>query len=123
MKKNQLRVQLFPLAFVVGSAGLSVAQVREEWVARYDGPAHLSDYANAIAVDDKGNVHVTGSACVTRAPFRQDYATIKYDADGNELWVARYNGPANSLDIALAIALDGAGNVYVTGASGGAGTG
>jgi hypothetical protein len=29
--------------------------------------------------------------------------------------VARYNGPANALDGALPMALDSAGNVYVTG--------
>ncbi len=43
-----------------------------------------------------------------------DYATIKYDTDGNELWVARYNGPLNASDLAYSIALDSEGNVYPT---------
>ena len=48
-----------------------------------------------------------------------DYATIKYDTNGNQLWVARYDGqPAGrtyKADIPRAIAIDGAGNAFVTG--------
>ena len=50
-----------------------------------------------------------------------DYATIKYDTLGNELWVARYDGQASAYDLASAIALDSVGNVFVTGFSSGAG--
>jgi hypothetical protein len=90
----------------------------EVWVAEYDGPAgNPSDLANAIAVDFQGNVYVTGQSRGIGTSF--DYATVKYDKDGNEVWVGRYNGPGgNPSDVATAIAVDLQGNIYVTGNSG-----
>jgi hypothetical protein len=90
------------------------------WVARYDGPGNGEDRATAIALDAAGSVYVTGWSLGLGTSF--DYATIKYDADGNQLWVARYDGPGNGADFANAIALDVAGSVYVTGRSLGLGT-
>ena len=83
------------------------------WVARYNGPGNKYDYANAIAIDNSGNVYVTGASYDTGTS--DDYATIKYSPDGNQLWVRRYNGPANNNDIPQNLAVDSSGNVYVTG--------
>jgi len=93
----------------------------QQWVAEYDGPSNGNDYANDVAVDQAGNVYVTG-ASVSITSY--DYATIKYDSLENQIWVARYNGTGNSSDGADCIALDSAGNVYVAGSSeGGSQTG
>src|SRR6266496_1237681 len=89
------------------------AQVRAEWVAGYNGPENKSDVANAIAVDNKGNVYVTGYS----SGVSEESLTIKYDSSGNRSWLATYNGPGNDSDGAAALALDPAGNVYVTGSS------
>jgi Beta-propeller repeat len=86
----------------------------EEWVARYDGG--FGDAATALAVDSSANVYVTGQSWNAKT-LNYDYATVKYNTDGQEQWVARYNGPANDYDYPTGIAVDKSGNVYVTGVS------
>ncbi|CAN5275879.1 hypothetical protein BH20ACT24_BH20ACT24_16830 [soil metagenome] len=85
--------------------------VREVWVARYDGGD--VDFAADVEVDAAGNVYVTGSSYATF----HDYLTIKYDRNGNELWRAHYYGPGHGFNQPVKLAVDGLGNVYVTGSS------
>ncbi len=85
------------------------------WVRRYNGPADEWEQASALAVDDSGNVYVTGFSQGTGTSH--DYATIKYHSSGDTAWLRRYNGAANSSDRAWDIAIDDLGNSYVTGYS------
>lgn len=89
------------------------------WVRTYDGPANMWDEAYAIEVDDSGNVYVNGDSWGSGT--LEDYATIKYDSVGNQLWVKRYDGPGGGEDHARSLTTDGSGNVYVTGSSDGGG--
>ncbi|MCH7638670.1 MAG: hypothetical protein IH855_04300, partial [Bacteroidetes bacterium] len=84
-----------------------------EWASCYDGPKNDLDTAFAVAVDDAGHVYVTGASRGDNS--NPDYATIKYDADGDMLWVRRYNSPANEFDLGRDLLADTAGNLYVTG--------
>lgn len=97
----------------------------QQWIARYNPTGAHKNEVTALAVDSFGNVYVTGwsegvntsNVFSTGYGSATDFATIKYNAAGAEQWVARYNGPGNDLDGAVALALDGSGNVYVAGTS------
>jgi hypothetical protein len=85
-------------------------------VKRYNRPGEGGDYAFAIAPGDMGNVYITGSSYGgTRTG--NDYATLKYNSNGTQLWVQRYSASEARDDSARAIAVDGTGGVFVTGIS------
>jgi len=92
----------------------------QEWIARYNGPGNYYDTAEDLFVDDSGYVYVTG--WVSDIDSFEDYITIKYDNDGNEVWAVQYNGPASDDDGATSLAVDDSGYVYVTGISYGVGS-
>jgi len=86
-----------------------------QWATPYNGSTSSIDYANHVVVDSDGNSYITGWSGGENN--LHDMTTIKYDPDGNELWVKRYNGSADDNDYAYWLALDGSGNVYVAGQS------
>jgi uncharacterized delta-60 repeat protein len=86
-----------------------------QWATPYNGSPNSIDYANHIVIDNDGNSYITGWSGGTNNLY--DFTTIKYDPDGKELWVRRYNGTADDNDYAYWVALDPSGNVYVTGQS------
>ncbi len=90
------------------------------WLRTYNGTGNLGDFATAMTLDNLGNVYVTGKSVGTISVLDSNYATILYNSEGVQKWVAIYKGPNNSVDVARAIALDNSGNVYVTGGSYGA---
>ncbi|MEL1245156.1 T9SS type A sorting domain-containing protein [Flavobacterium sp. DGU11] len=85
------------------------------WTSIYDGPGEGVDIPSAMVVDADGNIFVTG---ISYSGISVDYITLKYTADGSEAWNVREDGPGDgSWNEATAIALDGTGNVIVTGYS------
>ena len=108
--------KLLVLAILLSLSLPAFAQdVDTAWVRRYNGPTDSLDYPYAIAVDGSGSVYVTGRS--EGIGTWTDYATIKYYSNGDTAWLRRYNGPENSRDYANDIAVDAAGNAYVTGQS------
>ncbi len=85
-----------------------------EWIQRYNGQSNFYDRAYSLAVDDSGNVYVTGRSYEGTWP---NYMTIKYNSSGVQLWNQRY--PTSDISsIAYSVAVDDLGNVYVTGSAG-----
>ena len=86
------------------------------WTNRYDGPGTADDYARAVEVAPNGTVFVTGDSW---GGVEQEWATVAYAADGVPLWTNRHHAEWSGPNFATALAVDGEGNVFVTGSDGG----
>ncbi len=85
------------------------------WEKEYNHPSNDKDYGIAIATDAAGNVYVAGAANIPGAGY--DFVLLKYADDGALEWSKTYDGISTQNDVPVAIAVDAAGNVYVTGGS------
>jgi len=85
------------------------------WKKIYNGTGNSFDYPVSVRMDFPGNILVTGSSI--GAGFNYDYLTIKYNNNGNEEWVNRYNGTADNLDSVAGMEIDNFGCIFVTGKS------
>lgn len=87
------------------------------WIGRLSGSY---DYATGVAADAGGNVYVCG---VSDAAGSQDDVQIaKYDASGVIQWQRRLYSAGGYTDRGLAVAVDAAGNVHVSGRTNDGGT-
>ena len=81
----------------------------------------FDDVGYAVAVDGSGNVYVTGSTGGSLpgkiSAGQLDVFLAKFDPSGNLLFIQQFGTPFN--DIGYGIALDGSGNVFITGSTGG----
>ena len=110
-----------------GKLGERDANSQDAWVAKYnkngqqiwieqlDG-GFSSDYANAVATDNRGNVYITGKTWGTLGDSNfgeGDIWVAKYNKLGSKLWVKQFGTTAE--DVANEIALDKQGNIYLVG--------
>jgi uncharacterized delta-60 repeat protein len=93
---------------------LFAQSVDTAWVRKYNGTGSNNDISMGIAVDGSGNVIVSGYSD-GGISTHSDYLTIKYNPDGDTVWLKRYNDPANGYDTTKAMIMDNSGNIYVTG--------
>lgn len=86
------------------------------WEHRLTPPRGYGDAEpSAVVVDPFGNVYIAG--LVRSAAQDVNFLVLKLDPSGKLRWQREYNGPGNDLDRAYCVALDRAGNLYVTGDS------
>ena len=93
---------------------------QQQWVYRYDGPDHKAERFRfqsrdqlLLRIDGSGNVLIAGMSWHSGRDY--DYVTIKLLPTGDTAWVRTYNGSSNGTDAPMSLALDAAGNSYVTG--------
>lgn len=83
------------------------------WVRTHNGADDKSDSIARIGVDSQGNIVATGY--IQPASFYSDFGTLKYDPDGNQLWIRLYDGPiTNDEEIPRALAIGSDDSIYVT---------
>ena len=80
------------------------------WTRFIDGTSPESDdEANAIAIDNSGNIIVSGFTKNTSTSG--DFTIAKYNPAGDTLWVKYYNSPISENDKAYDMKLDASGNI------------
>jgi hypothetical protein len=82
------------------------------WTNRYDGPAHLNDGGRFLGLDGDDNVYVAGGSEASNSI--QDIALVKYSAAGTSMWTNRYNSYGTNFEQMSGLAVDKAGNAYIT---------
>jgi len=83
-----------------------------QWVKREDGGDNYDDEARDIAIDDDGDVYVTG--VFKKDDYDHRLATVKYNSAGSKKWLKKlyYNGKVSE---GRNIIVDGSKNIYVGG--------
>jgi hypothetical protein len=118
---------------VFGAITLTNSGQNNVFLAKYDSAGNVLwarqaggasfDMGFAVAADSTGNSFITGGFFSTQASFggavtltnsgENDVFVAKYDPSGTALWARQVKGPSD--DFGYGIAVDGAGNSYVTG--------
>jgi len=129
---NSISVDNFGNTFVSGAStgtgtGYDFTTIKynstgvQQWARIYNGPGNSSDAGISTAIDNVGNVIVSGYSIGVSGNY--DGTTIKYNSLGVLQWTQIYNDSANNADFLRSVKSDSSGNVYTTGLSVGNGTG
>ncbi len=90
----------------------------QQWIQQFG--SGVEDLAKGVAVDGSGNAYITGwtNGSLTGSNAGDaDVFLAKYASDGTQQWIRQF-GSAES-DSGTGIGVDGSGNAYITGSTGG----
>jgi Beta-propeller repeat len=86
---------------------------KRKWVRFYDDPQGGAEQFTSVATDTAGNIYAAGFRISQTTGY--DIIMVKYSPAGVFRWVRRYAQPGDAQP--SGIALDGSGNVYLTGSN------
>lgn len=132
---NIFIIGYFEGSISLGSINLTSSGQKDIFIAKYNSSGNISwakkaggiwdDYGRGIALDGNGNSYITGdfTGDATFENFTlnsgagSDIFLAKYDALGNLTWVNKAGGPVSgtAYKVGFDIAIDGAGNSFITG--------
>jgi hypothetical protein len=81
---------------------------------RYNSSGNNADIAGSITFTNNNELVVTGISRTGAVTGTEDVLTIRYEQNGNEKWVRRYNGSNNSSDAAYKVVIPENSNSYVS---------
>jgi hypothetical protein len=110
-----VRSLLLSVVTLVANPSAFGQSLQREWVRTYFNVQTGMNQASAIGMAPDGGVIVSGSS--QNADGDLDYEVIKYKANGDEAWKARYGAFPGSNDLLRGMTIDPSGNVIVTGTS------
>jgi hypothetical protein len=116
LMKTTFARSLITMTFLLGALTRFTSEAEGQggiplWTNRYHGVSSGRNGASGIAVDNLGNVFVTGQSM---GGTNYDFATVAYSSAGLPLWTNRYPAQVPYF-IKPNIAVDRNGNVFVTG--------
>lgn len=88
----------------------------------FGGPGYMSGYS--VTTDSSENIYATGFMkhnstfgpySLTMSPALEDVFTVKYDADGNEMWAVKSSGSTGGLTESWSVDYMPAGQIITTG--------
>ena len=71
----------------LSTAGPALGQFTNLWTASYNGGGLSDDEPSSVAVDERGDIYVSGWSKGVHTYSFQYWTTIKYSAEGRRLWV------------------------------------
>ena len=104
------------IAFVLLSVPFGNYAQSPEWTSFFNNSTNANEMVADVAFDNLGNTYLCGYGTMTSGQG-DDFLTVKCNSSGTEEWSKVYNGPQSDDDIASAMFVDDAGNLYVTGIS------